>query len=210
MAPPAESPATNTRRGSEPKRATAVSTICRIDSASPNPRLTCRGRNQLKHRPWLFPPDCSGSTRGMPRRSASAIQPVSAANRLAVWPQPCNSTISGAPVFGATGGTCRNIAKLPGLLPKPVTSLSSLDERCGAGGGHCTALIGAGRRAVALAIEEAALIAVLRLRRAMRNSRDHFIWLKFRSFGLALLGRLLRCSKALDIAARRPASFTTA
>jgi NAD(P)H-dependent flavin oxidoreductase YrpB (nitropropane dioxygenase family) len=50
-----------------------------------------------------------------------------------------------------------------------------LVERDGAGGGHGATLIASGRRTVALATAEAALTAVLRLRRAMRNSRDHFM-----------------------------------
>jgi hypothetical protein len=68
------------------------------------------------------------------------------------------------------------------LLPNPATSTRSLEERCGAGGGHGIPVIGAGRRAVAPAIEEAALMAVLRLRRAMRNSRDHFMLAKIPMF----------------------------
>lgn len=54
MPPPAENPTTKMRRRSDPKRAIAARTIRRIDIASPPPRRTSSGRNQLKQRPELF------------------------------------------------------------------------------------------------------------------------------------------------------------
>jgi hypothetical protein len=91
------------------KPSIVAATIWRIDNASPNPWPACIGRNQLKRRPPLFASDRSGSTSGMPSRSATAIQHASAAKRPAVWPHPCRSTIRGTSATGAgVGRYCRS------------------------------------------------------------------------------------------------------
>ena len=70
IAAPADRPVTNTRAGSRPYAATACATICRIDSASPDPRAVSPGSNQLKHRLALFAVRCSANTSAKPHRSA--------------------------------------------------------------------------------------------------------------------------------------------
>ena len=63
MAPPAERPATKTRRGSIAHgEAVPMSsrTIAAIDAGSPAPRAWCSGRNQFQQ-PWaLSPRSCWG------------------------------------------------------------------------------------------------------------------------------------------------------
>jgi hypothetical protein len=76
IAPPADRPVTYTRRGSAPKRVTAASTICRIDSASPWPRRMSPVVNQLKQDSALFAEVCSGSTSAAPYASAYLSQPA--------------------------------------------------------------------------------------------------------------------------------------
>ena len=51
MAPPADRPETYTLSASSPCSVTACSTIDATDWASPDPRATSAGSNQLKH--WL-------------------------------------------------------------------------------------------------------------------------------------------------------------
>ena len=75
MAPPADSPVTNTRAGSEPWSAITLSTMDLTDAASPLPRVSAAVENQLKQRIMLLALDCWGNTTSNCQRSASAGQP---------------------------------------------------------------------------------------------------------------------------------------
>ncbi len=66
MAPPADSPVTNTRVRSSPCASTACSIIWRMEATSPRSRLTSSGWNQLKHRWGLLAPFCSGQSTANP------------------------------------------------------------------------------------------------------------------------------------------------
>ncbi len=77
--PPAESPVTKTRSGSAPYALTVWATMPRIEAASPQPRVTSPGWNQLKQRLRLLNGVCCGRTTVKPHRSASSGQPEPAA-----------------------------------------------------------------------------------------------------------------------------------
>ncbi len=78
--------------------------------------------------------------------------------------------MSGASLTGL-GGTCVSMRNRPGLLPNSATSSGAAANKPGTenGGG----LNGAATFAAPIA--DAAFSAVRMLRRAIRNSRDHFI-----------------------------------
>lgn len=75
IAPPADKPVTNTRSGLIGYRSSIAAVICRIDSASPQPRRVSSGSNQLKHRLGLLARRCSGKSTAKPKRSARSDQP---------------------------------------------------------------------------------------------------------------------------------------
>ena len=75
MPPPADSPVTKTREGSDPYRASAVSTICLTEAASPLPRVSFVASNQLKQDRLLLAAPVCGNTTAKPHWSANFCQP---------------------------------------------------------------------------------------------------------------------------------------
>ena len=51
-----------------------------MDATSPLPRVMSAASNQLKHKLWLLPDRCSGTTTVKPCRSANTDQPVARSN----------------------------------------------------------------------------------------------------------------------------------
>ena len=79
------------------------------------------------------------------------------------------------PAWAVWSGTWTSIVSRPGLLPKPVTSTGTEEGRGAAGIGSGAIRGEAGSLARAVAMADAALMAVRTLRRAIRSSRDHFM-----------------------------------
>jgi hypothetical protein len=105
MAPPAESPATYTRRVSTPCSAITFCVRLAITAGSPAPRRWWLCLNQFQQRDGLACCDCAGYSTRKPCSRANAFMPVPAAKSSGFCVQPCSMTTSGSDFPAALGGT---------------------------------------------------------------------------------------------------------